>query len=139
MSYTPTLATGSYFGTASFAGDALYLPSSSTEPFTVAKKATTTTYSGALSSKPNKSVALSATVKDASGKALGGRTVTFTLGAQSASAVTNSFGVASTILLLNQKNGTYTVTATYLPFANLPDGSFFLGSSQSATFLLQTK
>ena len=138
-SYTTALAAGGYIGTASFAGDSLYLPSSSTEPFSVAKKATTTTYSGALSGKPNKSVALSATVKDASGKVLAGRTVKFTLGSQSVSAITNPFGVASTALVLSQKNGTYTVTATYLPAANLPDDSYFLGSSQSATFQLQTK
>jgi PKD repeat protein len=139
MSYTPALIAGGYSGTATFAGDALYLPSSSSESFTVAKKVTTTTYTGALSGKPNKSVALSATLKDASGKALGGRTVKFTLGSQSANAVTNPFGVASTTLVLNQKNGTYTVSATYLPTATPPDDSYFLGSSQSTTFLLQTK
>jgi hypothetical protein len=53
--------------------------------------------------------------------------------------VTNSLGVASTSLKLTQKNGTYTLSATYNPASNPPDASYYLGSSQSASFKLQSK
>ena len=138
-SYVPTLASGTYTGSAAFAGDALYNASSSTESFAVAKKATTTLYTGAVAGAPNKTVALSASLTDATGKPLAGRTVNFQLGTQSASAVTNLLGTATTSLKLSQKNGTYTVSATYNPAGNPPDGSHYLGSSQSASFKLQSK
>lgn len=46
-------------------------------------------------------------------------------------------GVASTSLKLNQKNGTYTVSATYA--AEGADGSKYIGSSQGTVFKLQAK
>ncbi len=61
----------------------------------------------------------------------------FQLGSQSASAVTNSSGVASTTLQLNQKNGIYTVSASFTPAA--PDAPFYLGSSDATVFKLQKK
>jgi hypothetical protein len=57
-SYVSTLASGAYSGSASFAGDALYNASNSSESYTVAKKATTTLYTGAVVGAPNKVVAL---------------------------------------------------------------------------------
>jgi hypothetical protein len=71
----------------------------------VTKRDTTTTYTGAVSSHPNKTIELSAVLVDASGKPLAGRTIDFQLGDQSASAVTNADGVASTTLRLNQHKG----------------------------------
>jgi hypothetical protein len=136
-SYTPALAAGSYTGSAAFAGDALYKASDSSSGFTVAKKATATTYTGAVTGAPNKSVVLSAVLKDATGKPLAGRTVAFALGTQSASAVTNGSGVAATSLKLAQKNGTYPVSASYTPAGG--DVGFYLGSSQGAVFKLQAK
>jgi hypothetical protein len=134
-SYTPTLGAGSYTVSASFAGSPLYTASSSLgNPFSVARKATTTTYTGAISSKPNKTIALSAVVKDATGTALSGKTVTFKLGSQSTSAVTDASGVAATTLTLNQHNGTYSVSATFAG-----DPSFYAGSSGVAVFSLQAK
>jgi hypothetical protein len=135
--YTPTLAAGPYTGSSSFAGDALYNPSSSSNAFVVAKKATSTSYTGATTGGPNKTVVLSAVLVDATGKPLGGRTVAFQLGSQNASAVTNASGVASTSLKLTQKNGTYTVSATWTPSAG--DAPFYLGSSQGTIFKLQAK
>jgi hypothetical protein len=136
-SYTPALASGAYTGTSSFAGDALYNPSSSSNAFAEAKKATTTTYTGAVSGGPNKTITLSAVLVDATGKPLAGRTVAFQLGAQAATATTNASGVASTSLKLNQKNGTYTVSATWTPAAG--DVPLYLGSSQATVFKLQAK
>jgi PKD repeat protein len=137
-SYTPTLAAGSYStpgASASFAGDALYNASNSgNNTFAEAKKATTTTYTGATTGGPNKTVVLSAVLKDATNKPLANKTIQFQLGTQSASATTDASGVASVSLKLNQKNGTYNVSATYAG-----DASFYTGSSQSATFKLQAK
>jgi PKD repeat protein len=114
-----------------------YHGSSSSNGFAVAKKATTTAYTGAVTGGANKTIVLSAVLKDATGKPLAGRTIAFQLGDQTAIAVTNSSGVAATSLKLNQKNGTYTVSATYAPSAG--DDPFYLGSSQGAVFKLQAK
>ena len=135
--YTPSLASGSYTASASFAGDALYNPSSSSNGFVVAKKSTMTTYTGALNGGPNKTVTLSASLLDGTGKPLAGRTIQFALGKQNASAVTNAGGIATTTLKLNQKNGNYSVSATFTPAA--ADAPFYVGSSQSTIFKLQVK
>lgn len=136
-SYAPALQAGSYVGSSSFAGDSLYNGSSSSNGFAIAKKATTTVYTGAVTGGANKTIVLSAVLKDATGKPLAGRTIAFQLGAQTATAVTNSSGVAATSLKLTQKNGTYTVSATYAPSAG--DDPFYLGSSQGVVFKLQAR
>ena len=49
---------------------------------------------------------------------------------------------AATSLKLNQKNGTYTVAATFTPVNAAPnplDGDHYLGSGQSTIFKLQAK
>jgi hypothetical protein len=128
----PRLAAGSYAITASFAGDSLYNASSSSNTFVESQQATSITYTGATFSHPNKAVTLSATLVDAGGAPLAGRTVSFVLGSQSATAVTNAQRVAVTTMTVSQKNGIYTVTATYDPTANPPDASYYLGSTQSS-------
>jgi len=133
--YTPGLAAGTYASTATFAaGDPLYDGASANFSFAVARKATTVTYTGALEGGPNKTVALSAVLKDATGKALAGRTIVFVLGTQTVNAVTDGSGVASTTLKLDQKNGSYSLTATYTPAGG--DAGLFVGDSDSATFSL---
>jgi PKD repeat protein len=136
-SYTPTVAAGSYAGSSSFAGDALYNGSTAASSFAVAAQATTMTYTGDLSSHPNKTIELSAVLVDATGNPLAGKAITFQLGAQSASATTDALGVASTTLRLSQHNGAYPVSATWTPSAS--DAPFYLGSTQSAAFKLQVK
>jgi PKD repeat protein len=126
---------GAYTVNATYPGNALYntaTPASS--PFSVGLKATSVTYTGALTGGPNKTITLSAIVKDASGTPLSGVTVNFVLGSQSASAVTDASGLAATSLKLAQKNGTYTLTATYGGTAGK-----YSGSGTSATFKLQAK
>jgi hypothetical protein len=135
--YTPALAAGSYAASSTFAGDALYNTSASSNAFTVTQKATSLAYTGATSGAPNKSVVLSAVLKDATGKPLAGRTIVFQLGSQLASAPTDASGVASAPLKLSQKNGTYSVSATFTPSSN--DVSTYVGSSQTASFKLQAK
>lgn len=138
VSNVTQLTAGAYAATAAFGGDAMYnAATSSSASFTVGVKATTTTYTGALTGGPNKTIILSATLLDATNKPLAGRTMVFVLGAQTVSATTGATGVASASLKLNQKNGTYPVTATFTPAG--ADVSKYAGSGSSATFKLQAK
>ena len=131
---TSTLAAAGYTAHATYAGSALYEPAASDAAFTIGTKATTVTYTGATTAGRNKVTVLSAEVKDATGKAVSGVTVRFVVGSQSATAVTDANGVANTSLKLTQKNGSYTVSAT---FAGTPNR--YSGSSTTATFKLQAK
>jgi hypothetical protein len=81
---------------------------------TVTRRATTLVYSGPVQGLPNKYTTLSASLSDELGKPVVGRTVTFTLGTQTISAVTNSAGIASVALKLSQKPGMYTVSADFI-------------------------
>ncbi len=125
---------GSYTATATYGGSALYEAATGSAAFRVGLKATMVTYTGALTGGPNKTITLSAIVKDASGTPLPGVEVAFVLGKQSATATTNANGIAATSIKLAQKNGTYTVTATY---AGTPGK--YNGDAASATFKLQAK
>jgi hypothetical protein len=135
--YRPALDAATYPTSASFAGDSLYQAGSGSGSIAIARKSSSVVYTGALNGGPNKAVTLSAVLKDASGMALAGRTIAFKLGSQSASAVTNASGVATTSLKLNQKNAKYALTATWTPSG--ADANHYLGSAASATFSLQAK
>jgi PKD domain len=135
--WTPEMMPGTYATSAEFGGDSLYTAASGSGSITIARKATTTTYTGALSGGPNKTITVSATLVDATGEALAGRMITFQLGSQTASALTTATGVASVHLKLKQKNGTYPLTATWAPAGT--DALDYVGSAASATFKLQAK
>jgi PKD repeat protein len=124
-------APGTYTGTFT-AYDPENACGSSTTQVVVSKRATTTSYTGPNKSTPSKNVTLSATVIDDKGQPVAGRLVTFTLGSQSISATTSSSGVASATLKLNQKKGTYTVTATFAPGVS----DKYTGSTGSQTFTI---
>jgi PKD repeat protein len=102
----------------------------STTQVVVTKRAATTTYTGPNTSRPSKTITLSATVVDDLGQPVAGRTVTFTLGTQTATATTSASGVASVMLKLSQKQGTYTVTASFAGDAK------YIGDSNSRTFTI---
>jgi hypothetical protein len=91
---------------------------------------TTTTYTGPNQSNPSKYVDLTATVVDEFGQAVPGASVLFVLGSQSISGTTNSSGVASATIKLNQKHGTYTVSATFA------GNTKYVGSADSTTFTI---
>ena len=132
------LGAGSYSASATFAGDSLYnAAASSAAAYTVNKKPTSVTYTGALNGGPNKTVTLSAILVDSQNNPLAGRVIAFQLGSQSASATTNASGVAATTLKLNQKNASYPLTATFTPAG--ADANLYLGSVASATFKIQVK
>lgn len=137
LGYTPAVNAGSHAVAVQFAADSLYTGSSSSGSIAVALNATTTSYTGAVKGAPNKAVTLSAILKDASGNGLAGRTITFTLGSQTATATTDANGLASTSLIVNQKNGNYALTATFSPTG--ADLARYLGSTANVTFSLQRK
>lgn len=134
LGYTPGLPAGPYATEVSFAGDGLYAAASASGSITIVPTATSVTYTGALSGLPNKTVTLSATLKDASGTALSGKIITFALGSQTVTAPTDPTGVATTTLQLGQKNGTYSLTATYAPTGS--DSGDYIGSAASTSFTI---
>jgi hypothetical protein len=97
---------------------------------TVLKRATTISYTGPLQSNPSKNVTLTASLVDELNQPVSGGTVLFTLGTQSISAATNASGVATATIKLNQKHGTYTVTADYAGDAR------YIFSTNSQTFII---
>jgi hypothetical protein len=97
---------------------------------TIAKRGTTTAYTGPLKSLPSKQVTLSATLVDELGQPVAGRTIAFQLGSQSASATTSASGVATVTIKLNQQKGSYPLSATFTE-----DGKY-LGSANNGTFVI---
>lgn len=78
--------------------------------------ATKIEYKGAIDGQYSDSVSLTGTLTEkTSGKAVPGKTVTFTIGTQSVTGITNSLGVATATLKLDQGglSGGYTVTASF--------------------------
>lgn len=88
---------GHYSAIAAYAGDAAYQGGSNTVAFTVLHIPTKITYTGPTTGDYNDPVNLSATLTESitGGSAIAGRTLSFTLGAESCSALTNGSGVAS--------------------------------------------
>lgn len=81
---------------------------------TVVQRPTTTSYTGDTTGDYHDTVTLSAELDDAGTSApLASKTVSFTLGSQSCSGVTDGLGVASCTLTLSQVPGPYTVTASF--------------------------
>ena len=97
-SLTPNQVPGSgYTILADFAGDAEYLSSSDSKPFTINKEESTLTYTGPTTKDYHDVFTASAILReDSSGPLLAGRSVTFTLGVgDTCSATTNGAGEAS--------------------------------------------
>lgn len=129
------LVAGSYSASAGFAGNARYTASGpATSAYAVSTMGTSLAYTGALSGSPNKAVPLAAKLTDNLGRALVGRTITFTVGSQTTTAVTNASGVASVNLVLNQKPNRYSLTVSWPGEAGKYDAA-----SQSVSFSLNKK
>jgi hypothetical protein len=101
------------------------------QSFVVASTPTALAYTGATSGDFHDDVTLSATLT-LSGTAapVAGQTITFTIGTQSCTGVTNTAGAASCTLTLNQIPGPYTVTASFT------GAGLFQASSASAPFTI---
>jgi hypothetical protein len=76
---------------------------SDTMQVVVSKRATTTSYTGPNQSNPSKDITLTATVVDDHNQPVAGRTVVFTLGAQTISAQTSSSGEAQATIMERPK------------------------------------
>jgi hypothetical protein len=136
-SITPNQAAGSYTLTASFSGDAFYLPSSANVPFIITKEETATQFaSGSATVIPvGHPATLSAILKEDGTTPISGRTLTLTLGtgsgAQSCNGATDATGTATcTIPTVSQPLGPNTVTA------NFAGDAFYLPSSASEPVIL---
>lgn len=122
-----SMATGLHTVTAGFNQDTHYFATvSNPAALMVESEISILTYNGPASSKPSKALPLSATLTDDEGTPLTGRTVSFTLGTQGCTALTDATGKAScTIAKLTQKTGKYTIVVSYagetgyLPAASL--------------------
>lgn len=108
---TPNEPLGSYPLTAAFAGNDLYLPSSSAAAtFTVNKEETALAISSAPALATGK-VTVTAVLKEDGATPIVGRTVTFAVGGSSATGTTDSGGTASATLPLSP--GKYALSASF--------------------------
>ncbi|HEY5920294.1 MAG TPA: PKD domain-containing protein [Kofleriaceae bacterium] len=128
------IAAGAYAVGVSYGGSGLYEGGNTGEVFNVAHMASALQYTGALSGGSNKTVSLSAKLVDGLNRPLAGKTIVFNLGAQTTAAQTAANGIASVALKLNQKGGTYPLTAAWDPAGG--EAALWTGSSASATFTL---
>ncbi len=91
-------------------------------------------YFGDLIGRKGASSDMRAILVDRHLRPLPGRTVTFTLGAQTVSATTDSHGIASTTLKVTQRRGLYAVSATWRPVGT--DAQQYTGASMTLPFLV---
>ena len=113
---TLTQIPGNYTVVAEFAGDDLYLPSTSPpKQFTILKEDTVLTYMGDTSGQHSDAVTVKAKLTDQdSGQGIANRTISFSIGTQSATAITDSNGVATTSIILAQNPANdYTVETDF--------------------------
>jgi FtsP/CotA-like multicopper oxidase with cupredoxin domain len=106
-------------------------PVSKTVQITVTKEQTTLTYTGPTVILNGANATLSATLLEDDPTPVVGRTVSFTLGAQSCSGTTNASGVASCTVLVNSPLG-----ASIPITASFAGDAFYLPSSASATAIV---
>jgi large repetitive protein len=121
---------GQYPVSANFAGDANWGPSVGSATFTVDQASTTTSlvYNGATSAVTGASTTLSATLTDANGNPIAGKSIHLAMGSQSCDAGTDSTGKASCTITITQPTGTYPITASFAGDAS------YAASSAAGTF-----
>ncbi|MFL6105535.1 MAG: beta strand repeat-containing protein [Marmoricola sp.] len=129
-SVTLSQAPGASSAGMTFAGDATYLSSTDSMPFTINKIPTSTAYTGVLTGAPGTGVTVTGSLSAAGAPVIGGQ-VTFALGTQSCSATTDASGTATCTITVNQALGSKTLTTSYA------GSSRFLPSSDTDTFDLQ--
>jgi kumamolisin len=125
---------GHYKAIAAYAGDAAYKGGSNTVDFTVLHIPTKITYNGATSGDYHDPATLSATLSEdiSGGTAIAGRTLNFSLGAETCSGVTNGIGFASCSVTPQDVPGSYSVVVSFAG-----DEPLYEPSSASAAFTLK--
>jgi PKD domain/K319L-like, PKD domain len=101
-----------------------------TASVTVGKRATTLTYGGGTSVQYSDFVKLKATLLDGA-NGIAGKTISFTIGSQSTTAVTDADGIAETTLQITQANGSYSVATSFA------GDSLYAKSSDSDSFTVK--
>jgi len=147
---TPNQMAGSYTLTATFAADTSYAGSSASATFTVTKEQATLVFSATSATviANGHPATFSAVLKEDGITPISGRSIVFTLGAQSCPGTTDGTGTATCTILVNQPLGPSSVSAVfagdpfYLPsssseavllFAFLDHGSMIVGNLNAAT------
>jgi len=120
---------GNYNLTVSVARLGKHDAASTTVPYVVERRPTLLVYTGSVNAQYSDPAALSAVLTDKlNGTPLPGMTISFNLGSQSASGVTDVSGIASAVIILNQPAGDVTVDSAFAGDAN------YLPSSDSDPF-----
>jgi hypothetical protein len=117
------------------------IPTSSDEEtitVTVGKRPTTVIYTGDTSEQYSETATVSATLTDNGGgvfqgAAIAGKTITFTIGTQSADDDTDAAGLALDAITLTQVPGAYTVVTAFA------EDALYLGSGDSDDFAIDLK
>ena len=147
VSFFPDLSPGSYTMIVAFAGGDGFAPAVTSVAFQVEAHSTTLSYSGPSSATWGKTVRLTATLGDATaGGGIPGESISFSLGTQSVSAITDKNGVASATLTLAQtpsqatcSGGASSPDATCLRYAvvvSFSGSAHYRGSSDSMPFTI---
>ena len=121
---------GTYTLQTSFPGTQAYESAGASRSFTIEKIPTSLAYAGDTTGDFNDAVMLSARLTAAGGDGLSGKTVTFTLGTQGCSDVTDGSGLASCSFVIAQHPATLTVQASFA------EEQYYLGSSTSESFTI---
>lgn len=127
----PTLTqnAGSYTVTASYGGDAQWLPQTTSVPFTIDREDTALTYTGATTQDYHDPATMSARLFDPTGGGpIAGKTLTFTLGAGDTCTTgpTDGSGNASCTIVPTQQAGNYPVIVNFAGDGNyLPASTTF--------------
>ncbi len=124
-----TVPPGAYTLTISTPRIGKHGPATTSVGYTVLKRPTAITYTGATTAQYSDPALTRAVLSDAiSGTPLAGKSVSFQLGTQSAVATTDTTGIAQSSIVLDQPAGSVTVAATFTQDA------LYLGSTTSASF-----
>lgn len=134
-SVTPKEPAGAYSVSVSFAGDNLYAGSSTTGSLSVTTEESGLAYGGVTTQQYHDVATVSATLLEDSSAStpIAGRSLAFTIGSDSCTAVTNSSGVASCGITLHQPSGGYTASVAFA------GDSYYKSSSTSSPFTITTE
>jgi hypothetical protein len=113
VSATAPTSAGSYPISISFSGDSTYAASTASSTLRVVLPTPVVRYTGPTSATHGTSVTLSATLRTSGGLALAGRTLSFTLGSVTSSAVTDGTGTASVVRTAPSTTGSFRVAVKF--------------------------